>query len=357
MAITFYQQPNATKYHASDYHLDFTFGSNQTGQANFSFIVETWINGVKVATDILFPITSGRAHFDASIYTRVFLRAYFGEDTISDNKLFTLSIKVKERYGVPPTTKATVYSQDVPFIYKGCHRGANMPVKGNTLTSKRNVTFPTVIRFPMLIGWIQNNSTTNAFQLLDGATTVSNVLTSTLASDGQIRIYNATPQLGTLTNTNKFEFENEVSGAVTVYSFDQCKEFTLMWLNEYGAYDYFTDIYNHFTNEQYELFKYEQTTGAFNGNTFERNNIKGNVSYLKNHNKGGIIVTEDLDDSEQRIIREMLRSPFIVLADSNGYKRIEIENKSWVLNQTYFEDSEPIEIAYKDIHTYQSQLL
>ena len=354
MAVTFHQQPDITKYHASDSNIDFVFSSNSIGQPNFSFIVSVEINGAEVSRDMLFPITSGRAHFDASIYTRVFSKMYFGESSISQDQMKTARIVVRERYGLIPTTKTTLYISNLLNVYKGYNEGnTSFPIKGSVLTSKRNITFPTLINFPMLIGWIQNDASSNSFSTINPASSISY---TSLGNDGGLRYFDASIMLGTATDLTSFEFETN-DGEVITYQFDSCKKYTLIWLNKFGGYDFYTDIHNHTTDEDYEDFKYSKAEGQWLDNSFTRDKMNGNASYLKNFTKGGSIITEDLDDDDQLIIREMLRSPFVLFATQDGFQRIDIENKSWALNQTYYEESEPIEIKYKEIKMHQSQLI
>jgi len=52
MAVTFHDIPQ--KYAPSDNPVTYRFSSNQTAGANFSFLVETYINGAVVATDKVF---------------------------------------------------------------------------------------------------------------------------------------------------------------------------------------------------------------------------------------------------------------------------------------------------------------
>ena len=64
MAVTIQQVPQL--YTPSDSPIMWRFSSNQTGQANFSFLVEVYIDAVLDSRHIIFPEVGIYAHFDAS---------------------------------------------------------------------------------------------------------------------------------------------------------------------------------------------------------------------------------------------------------------------------------------------------
>jgi len=64
MAVTIEQEPQ--DYSQSGQFMVWTFSSNQTGQANFSYILEVYIAGNLVYTAKVLPTTGIYGFFDAS---------------------------------------------------------------------------------------------------------------------------------------------------------------------------------------------------------------------------------------------------------------------------------------------------
>jgi hypothetical protein len=111
MAVTIHQVPKA--YNQSDSPIVWTFSSDQTGQANFSYIVETYVNSVMVSMDRVFPQSGIYAQFDASpiakwAVTPVTLEP-IAPSTDAQNYR-SIYIIIRENYGTPPTNQASATS-------------------------------------------------------------------------------------------------------------------------------------------------------------------------------------------------------------------------------------------------------
>jgi hypothetical protein len=111
MAVTFFQQPTGTTIQATDNPIVFVFEGSNYLQPNFSFIVQTVIDNVVVATDMVFPERGDRAHFDIMKTTlaqfKAAARAVVNPGLYAFQDFSTAEIRVAERYGATPVT----YSQ------------------------------------------------------------------------------------------------------------------------------------------------------------------------------------------------------------------------------------------------------
>jgi hypothetical protein len=111
MAVTFHAIPKA--YSPSDNPLSYEFSSNQTGQANFSFIVVTYFDGTPIAEDQVYVSNGIRAQFDVSKHVSPLLPAPTRTtDLMAEITHGKIKLKVTENYGVTPAPQATATSAE-----------------------------------------------------------------------------------------------------------------------------------------------------------------------------------------------------------------------------------------------------
>jgi hypothetical protein len=111
MAVTIHQEPLA--YNQTDNPLVFVFSSNQTAQANFSYIVETYVNGGLFSTDRVFPQSGINSYFDVSPILKWAVSSITLEPiapSTNAQNYASYYIIVRENYGEPPTNQANATS-------------------------------------------------------------------------------------------------------------------------------------------------------------------------------------------------------------------------------------------------------
>lgn len=105
MAVTINQEPQY--YTPATNPIIWAFSSDQTGQPNFSYMVELKINGFLFGTYELYPMAGPYCKFDASEYVRAFLATHVhylsGFSWESQDQGASVQIVVHESYGDPPT--------------------------------------------------------------------------------------------------------------------------------------------------------------------------------------------------------------------------------------------------------------
>jgi hypothetical protein len=113
MAVNIFDEP--TEYTQSGNPVRWKFSSDQSGQPNFSFIIEVFINDVLVEKHKVLRIVSGSSWFDASEIAERYVNAISTDDTIVHNALNNAQIKIKviENYGTPPVDQASSTSDNV----------------------------------------------------------------------------------------------------------------------------------------------------------------------------------------------------------------------------------------------------
>lgn len=113
MAVTIHQNPET--FTPSDNPVVWTFSSDQTAQANFSYEVEVFINNVSVGVERVFPSSGINSKYDASHYTS----NYCNIPDISNDIIYPANnyclckITVTESYGTPATTHLSATSSNV----------------------------------------------------------------------------------------------------------------------------------------------------------------------------------------------------------------------------------------------------
>ena len=104
MAITFSQEP--LLFSSASNPIIYTFSSDQTGQPNFSYKIELYIDTALFGTYELYPMFDEFCKFDASEYVRSFLKTHMSLATgficETSDQWNTIGLKVYESYGNPP---------------------------------------------------------------------------------------------------------------------------------------------------------------------------------------------------------------------------------------------------------------
>jgi hypothetical protein len=118
MAVTIVQEPQS--YSQSGQQMIWTFSSNQTGQANFSYVVEVYVGGNLVYTGKVFPTNGIYGFFDTSEIAERFVNVSpiattLSYDAENYNEIYVI---VRENYGTPPTNQASATSSQYNF-FKG----------------------------------------------------------------------------------------------------------------------------------------------------------------------------------------------------------------------------------------------
>ena len=119
MAVTIEQSPS-TDFVLSGNPIIWVFSSNQTGQVNFSYYVEVYVDGVLNSSHQVFPESGIYGKFDASQIAESELTAPTIPTDINgvDAGFARVNVKVYERYGTTPTLQASSTS-NAKTVIKG----------------------------------------------------------------------------------------------------------------------------------------------------------------------------------------------------------------------------------------------
>lgn len=113
MAVTIHQTPAA--FTPSDNPIVWVFSSDQTAQANFSYLVQVYVNDVLASEETIFPQSGADAIYDASNHASNNCNIpTIGQDLLQDAENYCeLRITVFERYGSPPTNQASAAASNI----------------------------------------------------------------------------------------------------------------------------------------------------------------------------------------------------------------------------------------------------
>lgn len=367
MAVTFTQTPQ--DWSPSDNPLLFVFSSNQTSNANFSYIVQTYIDGVQVAEDRVFLERSTRAHYDASpvIKNRIQVPQRSTGLYTEANYSNEVYIKVYENYGTPAINQASATSSTIN-VFKAC------------LSDKAWKSY--VSTDWIGLKYLTNVPRTEQITQMAGADFYLNMITDGLASELLINVYDSTgtlldfyaetqsfliSQLNlstdnltsaglNLTGASYYTVQLEASEMLTVHLLtDYCNSpNTLQWLNEFGAYDSFIFMHNLEQSGDIKDQTYGKQFGEWNNTTFEYNlEDAGTIRVGTKQKDKGTIYTDYISQTSQRWLCELYKSPRYCLFDIQGnIDYIRVTSTQFTFKQDRFEDliSESVAFEYINEH-------
>lgn len=367
MSVTIHESPQ--DWSTSDNPLRYTFSSNQTAQQNFSYIVQTYVDGVQVAEDKVFVERSTRAHYDASTVVKDVIQkptrstALYSEGNYS-NEVY---VKVYENYGATPTNQASATSATIN-VFKAC------------LSDKAWASY-------ISTDWVGLKYLTNVprnediYQMV-GAEFYLNVITDGVASELIINVYDSsgtlldfysetqsflisqlnlsTDNLITagldLTGASYYTVQVEGSEMLTIHLLlDYCNSpNTLQWLNEFGAYDSFIFMHNLEQSGEIKDQTYGKQFGQWNGTSFEYNlQDAGTIRVGTKQKDKGVIYTDYISQTKQRWLCELYKSPRHYLFSVDGAQDyIRVTSTQFTFKQDRFEEliSESVAFDYINEH-------
>lgn len=374
MAITINDVPQ--DYSASGNPIVWTFESDQTGQANFSFLVEVYVGGTLRGRQQIFPGNGINARIDVSGYAERYtevpaLSNSLVADAANYNEIY---LEIIERYGDPIADGATLTSStinvfkakqsDVDFInwtptnYK---MTAPAPLGGVQWLT----TFPASSTEYYQVGETEQarimiisdeNVDSLNIQLYDADLVLLGGVTVAVASH-KIVIFNvsqsaiiagSTITQGDLDSATYISLEAVDTAVLNsnlfYFQIDRtCKKDTakrVHFLSTLGTMESFT--YSLFSNEKGSIktASYEREFGNWNAESFEFSLSRGrSVDYLKTLNKELLLRSDWLSQALQNWLEiELGNSPLVYIEDSNdlglGLRRVAVKKSAFTLKTT-----------------------
>lgn len=369
MAVTIHDEPQ--DYTPSGNPVVFTFSSDQTGQANFSYLVEVSVNGTVQGRQQVFPGNGINGRIDCTSYAERFTSAPAMSTDYQTSALnnATIQINVFERFGDPIADGANTLSStinvfksrlsDVDFI-NWDHQEYLLDSNGakfmSTHPTDENVLVGNDEQFKLM-----SMSGTNVdfiyVELFDsGGGTIADDLIAVTAAE--FVIFSLGPQ-SIITNTSitqanfdaaaTYIIQVQDSGSIitgetfTVTIDRRCNRDTakrLHFISALGSMESFT--YTLYSNETGTIatHRYEKEFGNWNGSSFEFNLNSGRVlDYQKRNKKELLLRSNWLTESIQNWLEaEVGLSPFTFIEDSDdanlGLRRVAISKNRFIIKTT-----------------------
>lgn len=397
MAVTIQQIPQ--KFTTAGNPVIWTFESDQTAQANFSYIVELYIFGNLYSTHQVFPQFNILSKFNASEAMKSFLSSPLitnGSLTTDYSTAITnVWIEVTEKYGTLPVPQASATAPTIK-VFNGALRhpewiGWNYQEynvdTNNALTPgvefltswPRSKKFFCSLTERVFLGLISNDTgLTCRFRLFD-ANNVLIVTDLVPLSFANLTIVDASPStIIANTGITAIDFStcayytvvcrgggtglfNGASEAYRIYIDNYCHKYTtrrLHWLNKYGAWDSFSFTLVSTESTSIEGSMYEKEKGVWNGVNYTYPLFQGEISTFSKRAEDTMILNSDWinQDVQQWLVRELLESPNVFLESQGSFEPVNVTNKNYTFKQRKKDGLIQEVIEIKKTYSYNSQL-
>ena len=394
MAVTIYDEPQDISPAGNP--LMFTFSSDQTGQDNFSFIIEVYVNSALHSTHQVFRQFGTLSKFDCSgILASTLLNLEITTDFEFDatNSMSSYAIVVYEKYGNPPITQASASSSTLK-AFNGALRHQDWIDWDYTIYDPNQTQdavfltdFPTSqksfcgIVENFYLGYFEQSGMAGVSFIIDlydinGVVTSGDSfgLTSTefnILNVGPTAIASASPVL-TITDFNSdcyyYEFRVDVAGVSQVGPFriyvdKDCKRYEtrrLHWLNKFGVWDSFTFSLVSIDSSTVQSYGYQREKGVWDGTSYTYPLYQGEKTTFAKTASDQLILNSDFikQEVQQWLVRGLYESPVVYLEVEDGteFEPVNVTNSNYQFKTRRRDGLIQEQITIERTYTYTSQL-
>jgi hypothetical protein len=402
MAITIIDEP--MPFWPICNNVEWTFESDNTGQANFSFIVEVYINGALNSTHQVFPENGDAGKFNISALGRAVLnnnypdQATFGQELLTE---YVWSLLIYERYGTPAEVIIASSEATSGFIFlNGSFRYANATTggwdyrdydldtggKGDLFLTdfprnKKDLVSYSEAKYLSIINSGGDNCTgyVNLYNI-SGTLIASATWTGALATGLIIPLVSVGPSvLVGGTSLVQADFDNcyyytiqlkQTSDATKdseiyrIYYDQSCSAYSrrrLIWLNKYGAWDSFTFTLLSEDSSDVTSNRYSKRTGRWVGSSYEYDLSDGHQMTVSKSVQDKLILNSDWihEEVQQWLVRDLYESPRVYLQNDFGssiFEPVNVTNANYLLKQRRKAGLIQEQVQIDRTYTYISQL-
>ena len=398
MAITFHTQPQV--FTPGSNPVVWTFSSDETGQENFSYIVEVYVNTVFHSTHQVFPQNGIYAKFNASEIARGLLSSPLLLDgtlvTLYETAFDLIKIIVYEQYGEPPAIQASDDS-NAKYVFNAALRHQdfvnwdylnynistyNMMGSGmKYLTSwPRTYKYLCGLTEKVFLGFISNDSGLQVdIRLYNAANTLIVSSLGNAITFQPLNVIDASPQ-NIINNTaiTSGDFSTCVyytvrtnasgGGAYTgrsevfkIYIDTECQRYPakrLHWLNKFGVYDSFTFTLVSTDSTKVEGNRYEKEKGVWNNEDYVYPLYQGESSTYSKRAEDTLILNSDWikEEVQNWLVRELYESPKVYLESDGNFEPVNVTNASYKLKVNRRDGLIQEQVEIQRTYVYNSQL-
>lgn len=401
MAITFVSQPE--QFDPICNPTLFVFESDETGQDNFSFVVEVYVQSALISTHQVFPEDGDTGKFDISSIGRAIIVNNFPDPANIAEQLMdtsqTFSIYVYEKYGTPPEVQVGSLEASSGFTFLNAafrqeqwlswdYENYDMSEASGTrlfLTDfprdRRDLVGYNDYKYLSIINSDSNNCTCSIvlYDITDSVI-ASATFIGVLATGLTIPLVQVSPEslvsgtslvIGDFTNCYYYTIEIYQTATPTKDSeiyriyFDQsCSNYPryrLHWLNKFGAWDSFTFNLLSEDSTEIEATRYSRRTGRWEGGDYQYALSDGNRMTMNKSMSDKLILNSDWmhEDVQQWLVRELYESPRVYLQKDFGSDVLEpvnVTNANYTLKQRRKDGLIQEAVQIDRTYTYYTQL-
>lgn len=377
MAVTITGTPNS--YTPSDNPIVWQWSSNQTGQPNFSFVVEVYVNNVLDSRHEVFPEVGTRAHFDVcEIMRRSTPVASVVQNTMAKDagNHATVYVKIIERYGVMPvlqasTTTAAIRAfkaslpEEVMETWNHTDYRIGSPTRKFMTDNTNDLRIQPDKDYFLTIITAQTSGLTLVYKLFKNDGTQLGGADLPISSTYYITQLNLRtaflvgfyPQ-SLFDQADYLEFYVELNGGANYsetkrYYMDRStcgKPAHFVWINRFGAFDCFTFMHNTIFSGNVSSKTFEKQFGGWEGNAYVLNaQNSGLVDYMKTQKEQMKAVSDIINEAVQNyLVTSMYNSPLCYLRSATKFRRVRVENTSYDLQDDDYEEefTETVEVSF-----------
>ena len=402
MAITILVEPMA--FWPICNNVEWTFESDNTGQANFSFTVEVYINGGLNSTHQVFPENGDAGKFNISALGRAVLTNNYPDEGIFAQELLTdyqWNLIIYERYGTPAEvqiasaeTTSTFRFLNGSFRYENITTGnwnyqdydldtggkgdfflTDFPRNRKDLVGYSDAKYLSIINSGAddLTGYV-------SLYNISGTLITSATWTGLLATNLRIPLISVGPKM-LVSNTSLVasDFDNcyyytiqlkqtalpaADSELYRIYYDQSCSPYarkTLHWLNKYGAWDSFTFSLLSEDSSDITSNRYSKRTGQWVGSSYQYDLTDGQQMTVSKSVQDKLILNSDWihEEVQQWLVRDLYESPRVYLQGNlilDAFEPVNVTNANYLLKQRRKAGLIQEQVQIDRTYTYISQL-
>jgi len=406
MAITITQEPE--EYSTASNPLAFSFSSTVTTNANFSFVVELYINGFINSTHQVFVQSGDRSKFDCSELVRATLSSplILNTDLVQDysSAYCTYQIKVFEKSGTPPVLDAgSGLLSSIVIAFNGALRQIDwinfnylqyLPWNFNPFTTNQPYQFLTM--FPRteldFVGMNQEKFLgilSKTFQIefkvnlidINGVPVPGSLYSDTFLASQAVTVFNVgvqniiaqttiTQAMFDLAHYYTIQFDDAdiqgttqgASESYKLYIDRDCERYTwtrLHWLNKYGIWDAYTFKMISADETSVQQDTYQSTRGTWDAsNEWSFPLSQGEAKSFGTRAKDTLTINSDwISETLQNwLVRSLIESPKVFIEQPEGFERCVVSTKKYKLKTRKVDRLIQETIQIERTYSYNSQI-
>lgn len=385
-------------------NVEWFFESDNTGQANFSFVVEVYINGGLNSTHQVFPENGDAGKFNISALGRAVLNNNYPDQATLGQELLTeyvWSLIIYERYGTPAEVQVASSTATSGIIFlNGSFRYANITTggwdyqdydldtggKGDLFLTdfprnRKDLVSYSEAKYLSIINSGGDNCTGYvSLYNISGTLITSATWTGALATGLIIPLVSVGPSILVAgTSLVQADFDNcyyytiqlkqtatpsKDSEIYRIYYDQSCSAYSrrrLIWLNKYGAWDSFTFTLLSEDSSDVTSNRYSKRTGRWVGSSYEYDLSDGHQMTVSKSVQDKLILNSDWihEEVQQWLVRDLYESPRVYLQNDFGtsvFEPVNVTNANYLLKQRRKAGLIQEQVQIDRTYTYISQL-